>query len=355
MNTIVKEFLKKIIPGPAQTFRNLSVVPLFLSEQGKEEYMTLSEGLRTGEVEVGEVNWGGSVNHVRIKNKSKKKIFVADGEEIAGAKQNRIVNTSLFLDGESETVVPASCTEQGRWNYLEGGEKFMDTGLIMANRARQYKAVRLQKNLQKNDKYDANQEGVWNDINDYFGKLNTDTKTKALKDAFDQNKDDLESFVKNCKPLPGQCGLATFINGDLLGFDVVSKEGAYQELHEKFIKSSAIEALTESTVNAPNLEKLKLDTYNFIESLTEATETEHKPVGLGIDYRFETPSATAAALVHLEVLHFSAHKKDSKSTALMEHKKSDEIVDNIKNGLDNVREEVTKSVVDFFKKELGKL
>ena len=355
MNTVVKEFLRKIIPGEAQSFRSLSVVPLFLAEQGKEEYLTLSEGLKTGEIEVEEVSWGGSVNHVRIKNKSKKKVFVADGEEIAGAKQNRIVNTSLFLDGESETVVPASCTEQGRWNYLESGEKFMDTGLIMANRARQYKAVRLQKNLQKNDKYDTNQNEVWKDINGYFSKLNTNTQTKALKAAFDQNKDDLEDFVKHCKAIPGQCGLATFINGEMLGLDIVSKESAYEVLHPKFIKSSAIEALMEASTETINAEKLKLGTFAFIESLMEATETEHKPVGLGIDYRFETPSATATALVHLEVLHFSAHKKDEKSTALMEHKKSDEIMDNIQEGLNTVRDGVIKNVVDLFKKELGKL
>jgi len=335
MNTIVQEFLRKIIPGEPQTFKNLSVVPLFLVEQGKEEYITLSEGLRTGEIEIAEVSWGGSVNNVKIKNKSKKKVFVADGEEIAGAKQNRIVNTSLFLDGESETIVPASCTEQGRWNYLESGEKFMDTGLIMANRARQYKAVRLQKNLEKNDKYDTNQNDVWKDINGYFKKLNTNTQTKALKDAFDQNKDDLEDFVNHCKPIKGQCGLATFINEEMLGMDIVSKEDAYLILHPKFIKSSAIEALTESKVIRPDAAKLKLGTFNFIESLMDATEKQHKPVGLGIDYRYETPSATASALVHLEVMHFSAHKKDAKSTALMERKQSDNIIDN---------------VVDFFKK-----
>lgn len=351
MNTKVQEFLRKVIPGEAQSFRNMSVVPLFLANQGEQEYMTLSEGLASGDLEVSEVNWGGSVNHVKIKNKSKKKVFVADGEEIAGAKQNRIVNTSLFLDGESETVVPASCTEQGRWNYLESGEKFMDTGLIMANRARQYKAVRLQKNLQRNNKYDTNQNDVWKDINGYFKKLNTNTQTKALKDAFDQNKDDLENFVTNCKPIPGQCGLATFINGKMLGLDIVSKEEAYQVLHPKFIKSSAIEALTESVVATPDSEKLKLETFNFIESLMDATETEHKPVGLGIDYRFETPSATGSALVHLEVLHFSAHKKDEKSTALMTRTASDEIMD----GLHKAKDGVINTVVDLFKKELGKL
>jgi len=330
MNTKVQGFLKCVIPGKSTTHRNLSIVPLFLKEKGKETYMTLSEGLASGLVEIEEVSRMGDVNHIKIKNKSKRKLFVADGEEIAGAKQNRVVNHSMLLDGQSETVVSASCTEEGRWNYLEEGQKFTDTGHLMARRARQYNAVRLQKNLQKKDKYAHSQKGVWDDINDYFKKLNTNTQTKALKDAFDQNSGDLEQFVYNCAPLDGQCGMAAFINNDLLGIDVLSQPSAYKILHPKFIKSCAIEALTLPTTKIPDPTQLQTSTFAFIESLLDATETQHKPVGLGIDYRYLTNHATASALVYIdEVLHFSAHKNDAKSTALMERKQAENPIDKI--------------------------
>jgi hypothetical protein len=40
-----------------------------------------------------------------------------DGEELTGAKQNRIVNASFLIAGQTEVVISVSCVEQGQWNY----------------------------------------------------------------------------------------------------------------------------------------------------------------------------------------------------------------------------------------------
>jgi len=44
-------------------------------------------------------------------------ILILDGEELVGAKQNRVVNTTLLIAAASSTVIPVSCVEQGRWDY----------------------------------------------------------------------------------------------------------------------------------------------------------------------------------------------------------------------------------------------
>ncbi len=48
-------------------------------------------------------------------------ILILDGEELVGAKQNRIVNTTILVVALSTLVIPVSCVEQGRWSYRERG------------------------------------------------------------------------------------------------------------------------------------------------------------------------------------------------------------------------------------------
>jgi hypothetical protein len=44
-------------------------------------------------------------------------VLILDGEELVGAKQNRIVNTTILVAAGAEIVIPVSCVEQGRWTY----------------------------------------------------------------------------------------------------------------------------------------------------------------------------------------------------------------------------------------------
>jgi hypothetical protein len=64
----------------------------------------------------GEVSRGGSVPELKVVNKSDRMLLILDGEGLVGAKQNRIVNTTILIAGNTTTVIPVSCVEQGRWS-----------------------------------------------------------------------------------------------------------------------------------------------------------------------------------------------------------------------------------------------
>jgi hypothetical protein len=40
-----------------------------------------------------------------------------DGEQLVGAKQNRILNMTVLVAAETEVTIPVSCVERGRWGY----------------------------------------------------------------------------------------------------------------------------------------------------------------------------------------------------------------------------------------------
>ena len=50
-------------------------------------------------------------------NDAKQPILLVEGEELKGAKQNRIVNASFLIAGKTATTIPVSCVEEQRWHY----------------------------------------------------------------------------------------------------------------------------------------------------------------------------------------------------------------------------------------------
>lgn len=76
------------------------------------------------------------------------------------------------------------------------------------------------------------------------------SRTRAMKDAFVEREKDMEAFLEAFPLQPGQQGMLLFLNNDLIGIDYVSRAEAYAHLHEKLVKSHALEALAEK---APGL------------------------------------------------------------------------------------------------------
>ena len=81
-----------------------------------------------------EVSEQGDVPNLLFENLGDRKVLLVDGDELVGAKQNRIINTTILLGGKSSTVIPVSCVEQGRWSYdsprFDSGHRIMSSGLM---------------------------------------------------------------------------------------------------------------------------------------------------------------------------------------------------------------------------------
>ena len=101
--------------GEPVRFQSLSVFPLFDGHHVPVEYLLSDEGIGSGSVTVEEVSEAGSVPDLLVENKGDLRVLFLEGEQLIGAKQNRVLNTSVLIAAHSKIKIPVSCVEQGRW------------------------------------------------------------------------------------------------------------------------------------------------------------------------------------------------------------------------------------------------
>ena len=77
----------------------------------------LEDALQQGTLRIEELDEGGSVPDLRVVNEGALPVLILEGDELIGAKQNRVVNSTVLVAAESQLVLPVSCVERGRWSY----------------------------------------------------------------------------------------------------------------------------------------------------------------------------------------------------------------------------------------------
>lgn len=110
MNHTVQHMLKSTRLGAPQVCRQVTVFPINSDCGADLTYITLAEALSNERVVITEVNESGSVPELRVTNDADVPVLIVDGEELRGAKQNRVCNTTVLLREKSTTVLPVSCT-----------------------------------------------------------------------------------------------------------------------------------------------------------------------------------------------------------------------------------------------------
>src|SRR5437764_1494409 len=105
----VVDAIGQVTFGRAVTFENLSMVPLMRDEDRIPDYITLDEAIANGRAQVTEVSDAGQVSELKIAVTGSVPVLLLDGEELLGAKQNRVVNLTILAPPARTTVIPVSC------------------------------------------------------------------------------------------------------------------------------------------------------------------------------------------------------------------------------------------------------
>jgi len=302
MDATIRSYLLGLKLEEPQRHKNMSVFPLITPLDGGPDYTTLKDALEKSLLSVTEVSSGGSVPELKVINTADISVLLLDGEELAGAKQNRVLNTTILIKDKSETVIPVSCTEQGRWAYVS--KAFHDSGTVMSPKLRMEKARTVATSLSSSGQFRSDQGTVWRSINEQATRAGTVSETGAMKDTFEKKTAELEEYLKAFRLIPAQKGLLVFIGKEAVGFDCVSKDSAFGLLYPKLIKSYAIEAVLEEKKNGAKPDRRLAEA--FLQEASGCEEKKYESVGRGHDYRYESKTMVGSVLaVDDKVVHMA--------------------------------------------------
>jgi len=270
---------------------NLTVFPVVASKSyNTEEFLTLDEGLRSGDVVVTEAGQarglirrrpGGpdisrpvrdaEVNRLVLVNNSKRPLLLLAGEIVTGGKQDRVIGKDRIVPPESDPVdLSVFCVEPGRWVARNGNNAFgpgmgggigSGTGGGIGGGMFAAPAVRSKAMAAK----DQNQ--VWSEVRNsqqamsqvvveaapsaaaqvdatssYAGVMNNREVDKKVNDVAAPVERNYESVIHQLRD-KNAVGVVVAVNGDIVWADIFASTQLLQKYWPKLVRSYATEAV----------------------------------------------------------------------------------------------------------------
>jgi ARG and Rhodanese-Phosphatase-superfamily-associated Protein domain len=286
--------------GEPVEHRGIVVTPLFPRRDPVAAYVTLDEALPRG-LQITETSDSGTVPELLVENPTDSDVLLYDGEELVGAKQNRILNVSVLVGAGAKLPIPVSCVEEGRWSRRS--DKFSSARHLSHAHLRRRKAEMLAsqplaRGLAQGD--------VWDEVRDKQERMGVHSPTTANRDTFDAYAALLRALEKAFALVPGQCGTVLGL-GENLCLDAVSRPDAFALLWPKIRAGYMLDALEPLNGHATSVDRIS----EFVDSVAAAGATRGPSAGLGEDVRLRGTGVIGSGLdLDGETIQLSAFTSD---------------------------------------------
>jgi hypothetical protein len=265
-------------------YENISVFPVVSSySQDTSPFLTLEEGLATGEVAVREQGSetmvrgrdgrpvyfppsgsGASVNQLVLINRSRRPLLLLAGELVSGGKQDRVIGKDRIVPvGAPPLPLDVFCVEHGRWT---GSAQFAAANTIVHPSVRERAAV----DQKQTEVWDAVRSGTtakaapaapppqistYNIQGAIAGNGRTEAyekiyQSRAVGVSIDDFVDEVQRrFAIATSGLKGErvVGVVVAYGGDVAWSDIFASSDLFDHYWRKLLRSYAVEALTRPT------------------------------------------------------------------------------------------------------------
>ena len=299
-NTPIASRLAELNPTGAMVAHGLAVVPILGPTREGADYALLDRDSTSG-VKVTEVDDDGDVNTLHVCNTLATMLFLLDGQELIGAKQNRILNADVLVPAASEMDIPVSCVEHGRWRRVSDS---FAAGRCHPKSAQQKKLARVYEALRAGRGHDADQGEVWNDVHETLRATAAPSETDALHAAYKFHEARLATFraeftTPDNVTMPDDAVGVALVAGDrLVSLDVFDRASTLKRCWDLLRDSFLIEHVARETKGLEVDPKAACVLASQALDRAEGTKWATFPgVGAGRDLRFKSKDLVGAALV----------------------------------------------------------
>jgi hypothetical protein len=270
---------------------NLTVFPVVAAKTyPTSEFLTLDEGLRSGEVIVTEAGGvqglirrqppngirhdGAEVNRLVLVNNSKRPLLLLAGEIVSGGKQDRVIGKDRIVPPGSDPIdLSVFCVEPGRWVATSehfGASEAMygkNVGGTVHGSANPPMAIMAQPSVRAKAMADKDQNEVWNEVNKQkaamtvevagvapqvqtemaqassYAKVNENAEVKkqveAVAKPIEQSYQSLIGQLRDRNAV----GVVVAVNGRIIWADVFASTDLLAKYWPKLVRSYASEAI----------------------------------------------------------------------------------------------------------------
>src|SRR3989475_11482302 len=278
---------------------SLTVFPVVAAKSyNTAEFLTLDEGLRSGEVLVTESGGlrplmrrrmhpvppgGAQVNQLVLVHNSKRPLILLAGEIVTGGKQDRVIGKDRIVPAESDPIdLSVFCVEPGRWTGTSA--KFDSLGTAMAQPAVRAKAMS-----------DKDQAKVWSEVGKAGDSIaatlpapaaapvrETSSYARVMQNVEVQQKVDSvaepiqHSYQSLIRQLRDQnaVGAVVAVNGQIVWADIFASTSLLEKYWPKLVRSYAAEAVVTKAKGREVDVKSAQEVLNNMEGRHETVESE---------------------------------------------------------------------------------
>jgi hypothetical protein len=173
--------LPEVQVGDPLRHEAVAVFPLFGPAGGAADYLLADEAMAAGSITVEEVGEAGSIPTLVVNNRADSLVLFLEGEELRGAKQNRVLNTSVLVAAGAKTTIPVSCVEQGRWRYTS--RHFGHGGSHSSPKLRPVLKKSVSDSAKEGRGHSSDQGEVWKEVSRQMASLGAASETCSMADT----------------------------------------------------------------------------------------------------------------------------------------------------------------------------